>query len=244
MKVRTLTRRLFASLFVLIAALAITPTAAQAAETTIIYRLYNSSTGEHHYTHDANEYATLGRIGWVQEGCAWIAPTQSQSPVYRLYNPNSGDHHYTMDANERDTLVRIGWTYENVGWYSDEAKTVKVYRLFNPNEVIGTHHYTTSLNEYNTLGNIGWRKEDVAWYAVQLPPTTPSNGSQSQGGSGASVPSQPSAPQESVVYWTPGGTKWHSTKDCPALGRSHTILSGTVQQAQATGKDAPCKDCH
>ena len=181
MKVRTLTRRLFASLFVLIAALAITPTAAQAAETTIIYRLYNSSTGEHHYTHDANEYAALGRIGWVQEGCAWIAPTQSQSPVYRLYNPNSGDHHYTMDANERDTLVRIGWTYENVGWYSDEAKTVKVFRLFNPNEVIGTHHYTTSLNEYNTLGNIGWRKEDVAWYAVQLPPTTPSNGSQSQG---------------------------------------------------------------
>lgn len=229
---------LFAGLF---SALAFAPVKATALEIETVYRLYNRSSGEHHYTTDSNEYSTLGRIGWIQEGIAWISPVSSSSPVYRLYNPNNGDHHYTTDSNERDTLVRIGWRYENIGWYSDDAKSAVVYRLFNPNETIGTHHYTTDANEYNTLGSIGWKKESIAWYALELSQGTGQGG---QGGSDVSVPSQPGSSQESVVYWTPRGSKWHSTTDCPSLGRSHTILSGTVQEAMAAGKDSPCKDCH
>ena len=133
-----------------------------------MYRLYNENTGEHFYTQSENEYATLGSIGWVQEGRAWVAPTSSSTPVYRLYNPNTGDHHYTLSENEYKTLGSIGWRQEGLAWYSDDAKSVPIYRLFNPNVVVGTHHYTLSKNEYNSLGAIGWVKEGVAWYGAAL----------------------------------------------------------------------------
>ena len=132
-----------------------------------VYRLYNPNSGEHHYTMDANEYITLGGLGWQQEGAGWLAPDkfESSTVVYRLYNPSSGDHHYTMDENEYKTLGRIGWKQEGEGWRSaDPSSGVKVYRLFNPNVAIGTHHYTMDENEYRTLGGLGWKQEGIAWY--------------------------------------------------------------------------------
>ena len=44
-----------------------------------------------------------------------------------------------------------------------------------------------------------------------------------------------------TVYWTPNGEVYHSTKDCPSLGRSKTILSGSIS---ASGKSRPCKNCY
>ena len=44
-----------------------------------------------------------------------------------------------------------------------------------------------------------------------------------------------------TVYWTPNGEVYHSTKDCPSLGRSKTILSGTISES---GKSRPCKNCY
>ena len=34
-----------------------------------------------------------------------------------------------------------------------------------------------------------------------------------------------------TVYWTPNGEVYHSTKDCPSLGRSKTILSGSISES-------------
>ncbi len=45
----------------------------------------------------------------------------------------------------------------------------------------------------------------------------------------------------STVYWTPNGKSYHTTKSCPTLSRSKTILSGTVAQS---GKKDPCDRCH
>jgi hypothetical protein len=129
-------------------------------------RLYNPNSGEHLYTHDANEKSVLVSLGWIDEGIGWKA-SLSGSAVYRLYNPNSGDHHFTKDKNEYDTLARIGWTQEGVGWYSDDSQGEAVYRLFNPNLTVGTHHYTTDKNEYTELGKIGWKQEGIAWYALK-----------------------------------------------------------------------------
>lgn len=42
-----------------------------------------------------------------------------------------------------------------------------------------------------------------------------------------------------TVYWTPNGEVYHSTKDCPSLGRSKTILSGSISES---GKSRPCKN--
>lgn len=44
-----------------------------------------------------------------------------------------------------------------------------------------------------------------------------------------------------VVYWTPKGKSYHTTRSCSTLSRSKTILSGT--QAES-GKSDPCDRCH
>lgn len=44
-----------------------------------------------------------------------------------------------------------------------------------------------------------------------------------------------------TVYWVPNGQVYHSTRDCPSLGRSSTIYSGTIAQS---GKSRPCKNCY
>ena len=44
-----------------------------------------------------------------------------------------------------------------------------------------------------------------------------------------------------IVYWTPNGKSYHTTKSCPTLSRSKTILEGTIQQS---GKSDPCDRCH
>ena len=44
-----------------------------------------------------------------------------------------------------------------------------------------------------------------------------------------------------TVYWVPNGQVYHSTRDCPSLGRSSTIYSVTIAQS---GKSRPCKNCY
>lgn len=45
------------------------------------------------------------------------------------------------------------------------------------------------------------------------------------------------------VYWVPSGKVWHIRIDCSSLSRSTTILSGSVADAQAAGKERVCKKC-
>lgn len=44
----------------------------------------------------------------------------------------------------------------------------------------------------------------------------------------------------STVYWVAGGKSYHSTPDCPTLGRSKNIKSGTIAESH---KDDPCNIC-
>ena len=131
-------------------------------------RLYNPYTGEHFYTADTDEKATLVEAGWNDEGIGWYAPATSNTPVYRLYNKFApgGDHHYTMDKAEYDWLVKLGWSGEGVGWYSDDDKQVALLRQYNPNELANNHNFTTSADENKTLIKAGWQAEGEAWYGV------------------------------------------------------------------------------
>ena len=136
----------------------------------IMYRLYNSNSGEHLYTGDSNERKTLMAAGWKDEGPEWVAPSISNTPVYRLYNPNTGDHHYTTDKNESSTLVKVGWRDEGIKWYSDDGKIVPLYRVYNPNaKQAGSHHYTVDKNEVNALVSKGWKSEGIGWYGLDIP---------------------------------------------------------------------------
>ena len=53
--------------------------------------------------------------------------------------------------------------------------------------------------------------------------------------------SQSSANSSAIVYWTPNGKSYHTTKNCSTLSRSKTILKGTIQES---GKYDPCDRCH
>ena len=135
-------------------------------QSTPMYRLYNSNSGEHFYTGSTQERDTLVRLGWTYEGIAWNAPITMGDPVYRLYNPNTGDHHYTMDATERDNVAAAGWIYEGVAWNSASASGVPIYRMYNPNAVSGIHHYTGSMEEVKMLESYGWIYEGIGWYSL------------------------------------------------------------------------------
>ncbi|MGG6304338.1 hypothetical protein ACQXX8_07760, partial [Bifidobacterium thermophilum] len=143
-----------------------TPVTVTAADTAVMFRLYNRFTGEHFYTSSSVERDSLVKVGWRSEGTGWVAPV-SGAPVYRLYNPYApgGDHHYTMSVKERDALVKAGWRAEGIGWYS--GGTVKVLREYNPYARTGTHNYTTDPKEDAALVKAGWRAEGIGWYAVK-----------------------------------------------------------------------------
>ena len=87
-----------------------------------VYRLYNRFVegGDHHYTMSEDEYESLWRLGWRQEGLAWRSANKSSGiPVYRQYNPyaTTGTHNYTPNKAENDALVRAGWREEGIAWY-------------------------------------------------------------------------------------------------------------------------------
>lgn len=44
-----------------------------------------------------------------------------------------------------------------------------------------------------------------------------------------------------TVYWVPNGKVYHSTINCPSLGRSKTIYHGTIAES---GKPRGCKNCY
>lgn len=148
-----------------------------AANTTDIYRMYNSTSGEHLYTSDTNERNVLLTNGWTYEGQGWTSPNKgvnNAQPVYRLYNPAEGGHLYTMDAHERDVLAgQYGWNYEGIGWYSDAEKSIPVYREFNPGASKNGHNFTASETEDRILvSQYHFNAEGIAWYAVPDPDPT------------------------------------------------------------------------
>ncbi|MBH9750893.1 MBL fold metallo-hydrolase, partial [Clostridioides difficile] len=46
---------------------------------------------------------------------------------------------------------------------------------------------------------------------------------------------------EEIVYFTPKGKSYHSTKNCSGLSRSKKILSGTIAESK---KNDPCDICY
>ena len=138
---------------------------AQAADTAVMYRLYNPNSGEHFYTASIVERDAVIAAGWDDEGEGWTAPTEGVQ-VYRLYNSFAGEHHYTTSAEERDMLVSVGWTWEEGGWCSDYSQAVPLYRAYNPNAFANNHHYTTDWGEFQFLLSLGWQDEGIGWYGV------------------------------------------------------------------------------
>ncbi|MEE3481356.1 MAG: hypothetical protein VZQ80_05165 [Lachnospiraceae bacterium] len=134
--------------------------------TTVVYRLYDRSRGEHIYTTSEGEKDALVKAGWAFEGVSFRSAVSGGTPVYRLYNKNNGGmHFYTASASERDSLAKNGWKDEGVAF--NATGSVPVYRIYNPNSTNGEHHYTTVEGEVNHLTSIGWKNEGIAWYTAE-----------------------------------------------------------------------------
>ncbi len=92
------------------------------AGTSVVHRLYNPGSTDHHYTADENEYRVLTSSGgWNDEGVAWLSADPAWGvPMYRLFAPSltTGAHHYTTSRYERDQLIRSGaWLDEGIACY-------------------------------------------------------------------------------------------------------------------------------
>lgn len=139
-----------------------------------VYRLYNSSTGNHLWTADTTERANLIKAGNIDEGIAYHAisslrqetpPISGQKVVYRFSGmPNNG-HFWTTDLRERDSMIRAGYKYERVAWNASAGSTTKpVYRLYST--TLKAHLYTTDTNERSILKKSSdWKDEGIAWYS-------------------------------------------------------------------------------
>ncbi|MDO4537100.1 MAG: N-acetylmuramoyl-L-alanine amidase [Coriobacteriales bacterium] len=134
-----------------------------------IYRMYNTSSGEHFYTGSSKERDILIGYGWSYEGVGWYGLRSGGHEVYRLFNELGGDHHYTKSAGERDLLIGLGWNYEGVAFLAaDESTGVPLYRQYNPSAETGAHNFTKSKGENDLLVSLGWNAEGIAWYGAKV----------------------------------------------------------------------------
>jgi hypothetical protein len=46
-----------------------------------------------------------------------------------------------------------------------------------------------------------------------------------------------------TVYWTEGGTVWHTDRDCYHIRRAEIVSEGSTAQAGAAGKKGLCANC-
>ena len=85
-----------------------------------VYRLYNTKSGDHHYTTAVGEKDKLLASGdWNDEGIAFYSGGDVW--IHRLYNGKlkRGQHHYTTSYVEVDSLTQnSGWNYEGIGLYA------------------------------------------------------------------------------------------------------------------------------
>ena len=49
--------------------------------------------------------------------------------------------------------------------------------------------------------------------------------------------------ENGTVYWTKGGSVWHTSKDCYYIKKSNNVESGSVEDAKEAGKEKICSHC-
>jgi hypothetical protein len=146
------------------------------------YRIFIPQTDNHLFTADKNEYDTLGRLGFKQEGIAekiYDAPVTVSGvqavPLYRIYFQQPQRHFWTTDRNEYLTLIRFQGMYlgEGVdGFVMPQAipGSVPQHRLLHPIAFPPVHHWTTNDHEYRTLVSWGWIDEGIPAWVLPPPP--------------------------------------------------------------------------
>lgn len=151
------------------AGLALTATPALADD---LYRVYDTTTGEHLYTSHMEEVTHLQDLGWNWEKDQTMWIPSSGTPVWRVYNPTTGDHHYTSDRNEFNVLTgERGWVADFSGdpafYGATKVSGTPVYRIYDTKAAAFGHLFTKDTNERDTwLGTGTWNDEGIGWYEL------------------------------------------------------------------------------
>lgn len=168
---------------------------------------------------------------------------------------------FAYDINESqyaelgmDVEQAVKYVYRGTETVEDEHVQENLRQIAEILEALG---YDVETEEVGTEQSVSQSEEAVAPEPASSEAAVEPSGSVPASAAAAPVPAaadavqiapeaseQSAVPQSGAVYWTPGGEKYHSTQDCPSLARSSTILSGSISEAQASGKSEPCKNCH
>lgn len=136
---------------------------------TTLRRFVNPSTGEHFYTNDTVEIASIKAQGFTEETSNIKVLGKDATTgvaVYRIVNNTNGRHVYTTSKHEYDTVSKwAGFTGEGVKFHAASTGTIPVYRLLN--ETNGDHLYTGSAHENSVVKTWpGWKYEEISFYSV------------------------------------------------------------------------------
>lgn len=120
-----------------------------------VYRFYAPATGEHFYTTDAYEKASIqaNLPNFTYEGAKWATPDKSAltEDVFRFLDTKSGTHFYTADAHERDVIQNTlpNYHYEGVAFeaYINPAASggLTLERFYNTQS--NQHHFAADARE-------------------------------------------------------------------------------------------------
>ena len=161
------------------------------------------------------------------------------SNAYNITPQNStlnrhGDQAYMEDAIRKaggctdfTAIITYPNTTTQIPSHYSYTYTIKGKVVNDEFDNINPDEYNASLNSNTTTNNSS---------------STTSKGNSTSSSSNTNSNSISSNDNSSeIVYWTPNGKSYHTTKSCSTLSRSKTIHSGT--QAQS-GKSDPCDRCH
>ena len=179
-------------------------------------------------------------FGWRQSGGNWyyfdgngalVTGWQKINGYWYYFNGNgarqtgwrnSGNYWYYFNS---DGKLHVGWRLINGSWYYFDKNGAMVTGW----RQIGDARYY--FDKSGAMAVSTWVGNDYVG----------SDGKWIPGyGTGSSSGGSSSSNYTGTVYWTPGGSVYHRTDQCPTLKRSTTVLHGTIDQS---GKPRPCSDC-
>ena len=189
-----------------------------------------------------------GIVGYFRERLSQTSPIDGDT-VY--WTKNGSVYHLYADCrflSESDN-VRHG-SVAQCG-RSDVCSLCEKARLLLENETDETAMITSVIVESELEAEVGEVSSDTATETtaalteasepiapVAVTPSEPISEAPETTAAEDSDSSQ--APETGTVYWTPGGSVWHSDPNCGALKRSSEVLSGSVDDS---GKSRGCKIC-
>lgn len=159
--------------------------------------------------------------------------------------------------------LTIFWHYQYVlsmnrmeQYIKEMSQTIDKYQSDNMDLIDENNTLQSKIDSYDAYISLGKKNEELQQKnneledkieslhnkINELEDSNSSNTSSSSGGSGSYVGTDEySDLYSTIVYWVPNGEVYHSTSNCPSLGRSKTIYSGTIEES---GKGRRCKNCY